>query len=150
MTDQKRAALGLPFPLIVLLALLSVPRVVLHDLSVVEEGTFVNGLFVFVPPLVWTAVVLVRRAPHPFATLLVVGVLSGVFLALVHQLLWDVSWGADRPALGGNLADLTPAVQAVLIRGAAVVSGLVTGTVVGALCGLVALAIRRVMGVRAV
>ncbi|WP_326639701.1 hypothetical protein OG884_33965 [Streptosporangium sp. NBC_01755] len=31
------------------LALLAAPRVVLHDLDVIHEGTFVNALFVFVP-----------------------------------------------------------------------------------------------------
>ncbi|WP_017597900.1 hypothetical protein [Nocardiopsis lucentensis] len=148
MTVQKRAALGLSFPVLVLLALLSVPRVVLHDLSVLEEGTFVNGVFVFVPPLVWIAVVLVRRVPNPLVTLLAVGLISGVFLALGHQLLWNVSWGDDPPALGGDLADLAPAAQAVIIRGFAVVSSLVTGTIAGGLCGLAALALQRVTGVR--
>ncbi|MEV2276612.1 hypothetical protein AB0I72_13605 [Nocardiopsis sp. NPDC049922] len=148
MTDQKRAALGLSFPVLVLLALLAVPRVVLHDLSVIEPGTLVNWLLVFVPPLVWIAVVLVRRVPNPFVTLLVVGIVYGVFLALGHQLLWNQSFGDEQPTLGGNLSDLAPGVQAVIIRGFSVISSLVTGTVVGAVSGLVALVAQRLLRVR--
>ncbi|MFI6577436.1 hypothetical protein ACIBFB_16710 [Nocardiopsis sp. NPDC050513] len=148
MTDQKRAALGLSLPVLVLLALLAVPRVVLHDLSVIAPGTFVNWLLVFVPPLVWIAVVLVQRVPNPFVTLLVVGIIYGVFLALGHQLLWSLSFGDDQPTLGGNLSDLAPGAQAVIIRGFSVLSSLVTGTIVGALSGLVALVAQRLLHVR--
>src|SRR5699024_6490245 len=48
--------LGLPMIGIIALALLAVPRVVLHDLGVITEGTWVNAIFVFVPPLIWIAV----------------------------------------------------------------------------------------------
>jgi hypothetical protein len=143
MNDKSKPALGLSLPVIVGLALLAVPRVVLHDLGVIQEGTFVNMLFVFVPLLVWVAVAVLRRVPNAFLTLLAVGVVHGVFLALAHQLLWDVSWGADAPSLGGNLADLPPPAEAVVIRGFAVLSSLVTGTAVGALSGLVALGVDR-------
>ncbi|GAB2496312.1 hypothetical protein [Nocardiopsis aegyptia] len=143
MIDKSKPALGLSLPVIVGLALLAVPRVVLHDLDVIQEGTLVNLLFVFVPPLVWVAVAVRRRVPNAFVTLLVVGLVYGVFLALGHQLLWNLSWGADAPSLGGNLSDLPPLAETVVIRGFAVVSSLVTGTVVGALSGLVALVLDR-------
>ncbi|SIO86400.1 hypothetical protein [Nocardiopsis sp. JB363] len=138
MNVRDRPAPGLSFPILVLLALIAAPRVVLHDLGVIEEGTFVNALFVFVPPLVWIVVVLWRRLPHPFLTLLVVGVLYGVMLMLGHQLLWTAAHEGAPPTLGGNLADLSPGVQQGIIRVFAALSSLVTGTVVGALCGLVA------------
>ncbi|RKS04750.1 hypothetical protein DFP74_0323 [Nocardiopsis sp. Huas11] len=149
MNDKNPRALGLSLPVIVGLALLAVPRVILHDLDVIQEGTLVNMLFVFVPPLVWVAVAVLRRVPNAFLTLLVVGIVYGVFLALGHQLLWNLSWGEDAPSLGGNLADLPPLAEAVVIRGFAVVSSLVTGTVVGALSGLVALALDRLTRPRA-
>ena len=138
MNVHDRPATGLSFPVLLLLALIAVPRVVLHDLGLIREGTFVNALFVFVPPLVWIAVVLWRRVPNPFLTLLVVGLLYGVALMLGHQLLWTVAHEGDPPTLGGNLADLSPVVQQVIIRVFAALSSLVTGTVVGAACGLVA------------
>ncbi|OLT24974.1 hypothetical protein BJF83_05665 [Nocardiopsis sp. CNR-923] len=148
MTDPKKAALGLPLPVLVLLALLAVPRVVLHDLSVIAPATFVNWLLVVVPPLVWIAVVLIWKVPNPFVTLLVVGIIYGVLLALGHQLLWGQAFGDDPPTLGGNLSDLAPGAQALIIRGFSVLSSLVTGTIVGALAGLAALGAQRLLRVR--
>jgi hypothetical protein len=138
-------ALGFSWPALVGLAALAAPRVVLHDLDVIQEGTFVNGLFVFVPPLCWIAAVLWRRPPRPFLTVLVIGAIYAVFLAAGHQLLWEESFGGRTPALGGNLADLDPAAQERIIRVGAVVSSLVTGTVVGAVTGGVAALLCRIV-----
>ena len=149
MSTTHRLAPGLSPPVLILLAALAAPRVILHDLGLIGEGTFVNALFVFVPPLVWIAVVLGRRAPNPFVTLLVVGALYGLMLVIGHQVLWNVAWEGEPPRLGGSLSALPPLAHEVITRGAAVVSGLVTGTVVGALAGLVALAGSRILPERA-
>ncbi|WP_248305381.1 hypothetical protein [Agromyces sp. H66] len=135
---RRNRALGLSFLAIVGLALLAVPRVVLHDLHLIDEGTFVNALLVFVPLVVWIAVVLWRRVPNPFLTLLVVGACYGVFLAAVHLLLWNVAMAGNEPALGGNLVDVDPTVQAFVFRAYTVVSSLFTGLIAGAVTGLVA------------
>ncbi|GAA1103186.1 hypothetical protein [Nocardiopsis metallicus] len=141
----ERPGLGLPFLAVVTLALIAAPRVVLHDLGIIQEGTFVNSLFVFVPPLVWIAVVLWRRVPNPFLTLLTVGAVYGVLLMLGHQILWNTTWEGAPPSLGGNLSGLSPALQEVFTRGFAALSSLVTGTLVGAVCGLVAWAIGKLL-----
>jgi hypothetical protein len=132
--------LGFSWPVLIGLAALAVPRVVLHDLGVIHEGTLVNGLFVAVPAVVWVLVVLVRRPPRPFLALLVVGVLHGVFLAATHQLLWE-------QALAGATPD--PDVPMVVLRLAAVLSGLATGAVTGAVCGAVAAGLCRLLPARA-
>ncbi|WP_051426090.1 hypothetical protein [Jiangella gansuensis] len=144
----SRRSLGLPLVAVVALALLAAPRVVLHDLDIIEEGTPLNAVFVFLPPLVWIAVVLVKRVPNPFLTILAVGACYGIVLALGHQLLWDANYGDDPPQLGGNLADLDPAVEAVIIRGFAVVSSVFTGVIVGAITGLIAWGLAAVTGRR--
>ncbi|ARQ72505.1 DUF4235 domain-containing protein [Streptomyces marincola] len=143
---RRRPALGLSPAVILLLALLAAPRVVLHDLDLVQEGSAVNGLLVFVPPLVWIAVAVGKRVPNPFVTLLVVGLVHGVLLALGHQVLWESAFGDDPPSLGGNLSDLDPAVETVIIRFFAVVSGVFTGVLVGAVTGLAATGIARLTG----
>ncbi|MBQ1081970.1 MULTISPECIES: hypothetical protein [unclassified Nocardiopsis] len=144
-TPSRRKRPGLPFLTLVLLALLAAPRVVLHDLGIIQEGTLVNAVFVFVPPLVWIAVVLWRRVPNPFLTLLVVGVLYGLFLMVGHQILWTTAWDGDPPTLGGNLSELPPAAHAMVTRGFAALSSVVTGTLVGAVCGLLAWGASRVI-----
>ena len=53
----SRRALGFAWPVLVALAALAAPRVVLHDLGIVEEGSVANGLLVFVPPALWIAAV---------------------------------------------------------------------------------------------
>ncbi|MBW0089479.1 hypothetical protein I4I73_10855 [Pseudonocardia sp. KRD-184] len=134
---------GLSWPVLVGLAALAAPRVVLHDLGVVEEGTLAAGLLVVVPPACWVAAALWWRPPRPFATLVVVGALYGVLLAVGHQLLWNAAFDGPVPALGGALAGTDPALAEVLLRAAAVVSSLVTGTLVGVVTGAVALLLHR-------
>jgi hypothetical protein len=63
-----RPAGGYSWLALVGLAALAAPRVVPHDLGIVEEGGVVNGLLVFVPPALWIAAVLwcappIRSAP---------------------------------------------------------------------------------------
>ncbi|MGS2647957.1 hypothetical protein [Streptosporangium sp. LJ11] len=140
-----RPVLGLPVLAVIGLALLAAPRVVLHDLDVIHEGTFVNALFVFVPPVVWIAVALWKRVPNPFLTLLVVGLFYGVFLAAGHQLLWNSAFGGNPPALGGNLSDLDPATQSAVLRLFAAISSVFTGVIVGAITGLVAWGLGKVV-----
>ncbi|GAA1409863.1 hypothetical protein [Catellatospora coxensis] len=147
MTGRVRP-LGFSWPVLVGLAALAAPRVVLHDLDLVREGTPVNALLVFGPLACWLAAVLWRRPPRPFLTVVVLGALYGVFLAAGHQVLWDAAFGGAGPSLGGNLADVDPAVQEVLLRAAAVLSSLVTGVVVGVLTGAVAVLLCRFVPAR--
>ena len=120
------------------LALLGVPRVILHDLDLLHEGTAVNLALVAVPLLVWIAVVLLCRVDRPFTTLLMVGLLHGAMLVVTHQLLWSTSFDGAPPRLGGNLVDLDPTLQTVILRLASVPSGLATGALLGAVTGAAA------------
>lgn len=123
------------------LALLAVPRAALHDLDLVHEGTLVNLLLVFVPLIVWIAVVLGARVGRPFTTLLAVGGVYGVLLAVTHQLLWTIGMDDAPLRLGGNLAGLSPGIREAIFRVAGVFSSLGTGLVVGAVVGAVALGV---------
>ena len=120
------------------LALLGVPRVILHDLDLLHEGTAVNLALVAVPLLVWIAVALLCRITRPFTTLLMVGLLHGAMLVVTHQLLWSTSFDGSPPRLGGSLSDLDPTLQTVILRLASVPSGLATGALLGAVTGAAA------------
>lgn len=78
-----------------------------------------------------------RKIHSPILTLLVVGPFYGVLLAVGHQVLWNINSGDDLVMLGGNLADIDPDVQTVIIRVFAALNSVVTGALVGA-AGLVA------------
>jgi hypothetical protein len=133
--SRGKPMLGFSWPVLVGLAALAAPRVVLHDLGIIEEGSFVNGLFVFVPPACWVAAVLWRRPHRPFATVVVIGAIYGVFLAVGHQLLWDASFPAG----------IQSPVPETAMRTAATMSSLVVGTLVGVLAGAIATLLCRIV-----
>ncbi|WP_430783578.1 hypothetical protein [Actinoplanes sp. G11-F43] len=115
------------------LGLLAAPRAVLHDLALIEPRTGVNAALVAVPLIVWI-VVAVRSGAGPFGLLLRAGLVYGILLAVIHNLLWD-----GGAVLGGNLAGRFPAVaENLLSRAAMSLSSLAAGVAVGALCGALA------------
>lgn len=139
-----KARLGLSLPAMGALALLAVPRAVLHDLGEIEQGSLVNFLLAVSPPVVWVVVVLARRVADPLRTLLAVGAIFGVMLAITHQLLWSQAWGDDPPALGDQLEGVLPeAVEAIAMRVFAVGSSIMTGILMGVLSGVVAAILNR-------
>lgn len=140
-TPTRRRALDLPLLAVVGLALLAVPRAVLHDLHAVAPNTFVNFVLAVAPPLIWVVVVAARRRTRPFLTVLAIGGCYGVFLALVHQLFWHINFAGDLPQLGGNLGHLDPVAQDVILRTFTAVSSVFTGLAVGAIAGLLAWAL---------
>jgi len=126
------------------LASLGVPRVVLHDLEIVDESDVVNLLLVFGPMLVWVGFALLTRPENPLRALTWVGLGYGVLLAATHQLLWNRAFEDDPPRLGGNLeGDLSPGVEELVLRFYAVASSVAIGLAVGAVCGLVVRAVLR-------
>lgn len=144
---RSRRWFGMTLWLVVGLAALGVPRVIAHDLGPVDS--LLNLMLVYVPFLIWLAVVLWRRVPNPFITLLAIGVTYGVLLGATHQIWWEASFD-EPPRLGGNLAgQFSPAVEALVLRAAAFFSSLVTGVGVGAGVGMVGwLVARLVPGLR--
>ncbi|MFG1945917.1 hypothetical protein [Nonomuraea sp. NPDC048826] len=132
---NKTSSLGMSPIAILGLAALGVPRVVAHDLGPV--GPVVNAVLVFLPVVIWLGVVLWRRVPNPFLTLLAIGGAYGVLLAVAHQLFWGAAFD-DPPQLGGNLAGaLSPGAEEALMRTFAFGSSLFTGVLVGVVTGLV-------------
>ncbi|UMG91856.1 hypothetical protein [Nocardioides sp. TF02-7] len=132
--------LGLPLWAVVGLALLSVPRIFAHDLGL--GGGPIPALLTVGPVVVWVVVVLAARVPSPWVTLLAVGVLYGVALGVVHNVLWDEVFADDPPGLGA----LDPERAELPLRVAAFVSSVFTGTAVGLVAGLVATGLRALAG----
>src|SRR5690625_4111087 len=144
-TPVQNYRLGLPLYAILGLAALAAPRVVLHDLHIVEEGSFLNALLVFVPLMIWIAVVVAKRVSRPFVALLAVGVVYGILLATGHFIFWEQAFPNGAPQLGDNLANIDPLIETVIIRTFSSFSSLVTGTLVGAVCGVIAMGLNKLI-----
>ncbi|UUI03513.1 hypothetical protein NP439_02110 [Oceanobacillus jeddahense] len=128
--------LGVPVLTLIVLSLLGVPRVILHDLSIIEEGSVVNSILVFAPIIIWIAYIVLKNVNKPFLSLLLIGFFYGIFLAIVHQILWNVAMDTSIQ-LGGNFSNLPQAVSNIIVRTFAFFSGVTTGIVVGAITGAV-------------
>lgn len=119
------------------LSLVGLPRVILHDLSLIAEGSLVNSIFVFVPMISWIGYGVLKKRGQPFLPVVIIGIFYGILLAVSHQLLWRFALG-EPIQLGGNLKGLSPILAPVIIRLAAILSSLTTGAVVGVICGALA------------
>jgi hypothetical protein len=129
----------LPLLYIVLLAALTLPRVVIHDLGLIEIDSPVYTALAVAPLLIWLLVAVFRKTQRPIFDFLVLGLAYGVFLGLTHQILWDASWGGNPPHIGGNLTGkFSPIVESLILRAFALGSSVATGLVFGAAFGLVA------------
>lgn len=132
---------SMPVWLVVALTLLMVPRTLLSDLGLITEGTLLYYFFALLPFVIWLAVAVLRPAKKPFMDFLVLGILYGLTLAVVHQLLWNVSAsiGHHPPQAALELgAAVNPALQELVVRWYTVAVSLLIGTGSGAAIGLVA------------
>lgn len=118
------------------LSLLGLPRVILHDLSIIEEGTFVNLLFVVIPVIVWIIYILSKNAKAPFLSMLFLCSIYGMILGITHQILWTQSF-PEGVQLGGNLTELPDLASNIIIRIFAFLSSVTTGVVMGIVLGAV-------------
>lgn len=137
----ERAAhpLGLSFLALVGLAVLGLPRVILHDLHVIEEGAAVTWVLAVLPPVIWIVAAVWAKVPNPFLTVFVIGTIFGVLLMLTHQLLWVSAFDGTPPDVGGPVGMIVP-------RIAAVFSGVFTGAIMGVVAGLVAWGLQALIG----
>ncbi|WP_152655532.1 hypothetical protein [Oceanobacillus sp. CFH 90083] len=128
--------LGVSVLTLLLLSLLGVPRVILHDLSIIEEGSMVNSILVFAPIIIWIAYIVLKNVNRAFLSLLLIGFFYGIFLAIVHQILWNITM--DTPIqLGGNLSNLPQTAVNAIARTFAFFSSITTGIALGTIIGAV-------------
>ncbi len=65
--------LGVPLFTLIMLSLLGVPRVIAHDLSIIEEGSLVNSILVFAPIIIWIMYTNLKNIKKTFLSLLLIG-----------------------------------------------------------------------------
>jgi hypothetical protein len=85
--------------------------------------------------VIWVGVVVGTRAPNPLATLVLAGATYGVIAILLQQFIWNL--------LLGGAPDGAPSSAPMLVM--SWISILATNVMWGALLGLVAVAIRRLL-----
>ncbi|GGP11719.1 hypothetical protein [Oceanobacillus neutriphilus] len=126
--------LGVPVITLILLSLLGVPRVIGHDLSLFKEGSLVNSVLVFAPIIIWIIYIVLKNVRKTFLSLLLIGFFYGIFLAIVHQILWHTA--LDAPIqFGGSLSNLPQIAVNSIARIFAFFSSVTTGIVIGAITG---------------
>jgi hypothetical protein len=137
----------MPIGLVLALVAIGLPRTILADLDIVEpESGFLYYVLALTPFAVWLGVAVMRRSRRPFVDFVIVGLLYGLSLVVVHQVLWDAgpSLGHHPPASAVDFANRFDgwgrelALRAYT-SGVAMVIGLGTGLVTA----LVALGVHR-------
>ena len=135
--------LGLPVPVIILLAAFAALRVVPHDLGIVSEGSVVAWLLVFraAGELAYSRAAAAGSEPfsHSCSRRRRLRCHAGGRPSAAVG--GGVGWRPTEPRRQprGNLEDeFAPGLEAVVFRASALFSSLVNGTVVGAVAGFVA------------
>jgi hypothetical protein len=124
----------------VALAMLGLPRVILHDLHIIDSAHPLSWILSLGPVAVWVAVAVARKVRRPFLTVLAIGVIFGLMLVVTHQLLWEYLY-ADHPEFRGN-----DGIAGIVPRLAVIPGGLFAGAALGALGGLVTWGIQVAIG----
>jgi hypothetical protein len=144
MRDRRFPLTDMPIWLMLGLVALGLPRTILADLDIVTpERSLLYYVLALTPFAVWLVVAIVRASNRPFADFLVLGVLYGLSLVLVHQVLWDAgpSLGHDPPASAVDFAErFSPAWRELALRGYTGGIAMVIGVGTGLVAGLIAVA----------
>lgn len=132
----------LPTWLMLALVAVGLPRTVLADLNVVApESSLAYYVLALTPFALWLAVAVRRRSRRPLRDFLVLGVLYGLSLVVVHQLLWDVgpSLGEHPPTGAVNFAaTVSPSLYELAVRGYTVMIAMMIGVGTGLVAAVVA------------
>ena len=129
----------IPLNVLVILALLALPRVIMHDLRIIPLDSALYKFFAVTPFLIWLGFAVMAKTSRPFKDFLTLGIIFGIFLAITHQITWDAAWGDNLPNLGGNLeGKLSYSTEKFIIRVGAFFSSLTTGAILGIIFGGVA------------
>ena len=142
----------MPVWLIAALVAVGVPRTVLADLAVVPpESGLLYYVLALAPYGCWLAVAILRPTRKPVADFVALGLLYGISLIVIHQLLWGAE-GHIIPQAAHTFAEqfdagLRELVLRVYTSGIAMVIGVGSG-LVGAAVAFATTRVRRARAVR--
>jgi hypothetical protein len=140
-------ATDMPTWLVLGLVALGLPRTVLADLDVVTpQSSLLYYVLALTPFAVWLVVAIVRPSRRPFMDFLVLGVLYGLSLVVVHQVLWSVgpSLGHNPPGSAVDFAEqFSPAWRELALRGYTGGIAMVIGVGTGLVAAVVAVGAHR-------
>jgi hypothetical protein len=133
----------MPTWLMLVLVAAGLPRTLLADLGIVAPDSSLLYFFLALAPFAaWLTVAIARRSSRPFTDFVVLGMLYGLSLVVVHQLLWNLgpSLGHQPPEGAVRFAErFAPAWQDLALRGYTVAIAVLIGVGTGVAAGLVAL-----------
>lgn len=121
----------IPMRLMLTLVAIGLPRTILADLNVVPPESGLLYYFLALTPFAaWLAVAMVRKTRTPVRDFLVLGVLYGLSLVIVHQLLWNIGSGLEDQQSVGAVSfaeNFSPAFQELALRGYTIMIAMVIG-----------------------
>jgi hypothetical protein len=132
----------MPAWLMLVLVAAGLPRTLLTDLGIVAPDSSLLYFFLALAPFAaWLIVAIARRSSRPFTNFVVLGILYGLSLVVVHQLLWSLgpSLGHQPPEGAVRFAErFAPTWQDLALRGYTVAIAMLIGVGTGVVAGLVA------------
>jgi hypothetical protein len=135
----------MPTWLMLALVAVGLPRTLLTDLGIVAPDSSLLYFFLALAPFAaWLTVAIARQSGRPFADFVVLGILYGLSLVVVHQLLWGLgpSLGHQPPEGAVRFAEqFALAWQDLALRGYTVAIAMLIGVGTGVVAGLVALVV---------
>ncbi len=146
MTSRAFPFTDMPWPLMLVLVVIGLPRTVLADLDIVApESSVLYYVLALAPFAVWLIVAVLRRTRKPVMDFMVLGVLYGLSLFVVHQWLWDAP-GAQHsiPQSAIDFAEqYDPAIRELILRLYTAAISLAIGVGTGLVGAIVAVISRR-------
>ena len=142
----------MPTWLMLTLVAIGLPRTTLADMNVVApESGVLYYVLALAPYAAWLAVAMIRETRKPIMDFLVLGVLYGLSLIVVHQLLWNAGAGlGEQPPAGAmNFArNFGQGFQDLAIRGYTIMIAMMIGVGSGLVVAIVAFAAKVVRSKR--
>lgn len=125
------------------LAALALAWVLLDQFGILEDGSTLSAIVAFLPFALWVAIVVWRQVPRPFSTLVRIGIIHGVMLAVVYQVMWDGTGSGYPPFIGNTVSEMPEIAREVVVRAFAVVTSVLTGALLGVITGIAAWGVSR-------
>lgn len=135
----KRDTHDIPFLWFVFLPVLGVFQKIGVLMGWLVEGSWLNFSLLLIAPIIWAYLVLQRTEHFPFSSLLLMGGIYGLYVAIIDLIYWFVTRAPLGPERKNwSLDDLLNAIVALLVPVFRFAGNVLFGFLIGAITGFIA------------